>query len=200
MRAAIMYVHGKGGSAAEAERYKELLPGHAVYGLDYHGAAPWETKGEVLELYNRLAQEHGGVVLIANSIGAYYAMNALQGKTVLKAMLISPIVDMEKLIGDMMLWAGVTEKELEEKGEIKTDFGETLSWKYLSYVRDNPVIWTAPTCILYGDGDGLTSPDTVRKFAEDHGAELEIMKGGEHWFHTEEQMAFHDKWIIKNLG
>jgi hypothetical protein len=28
-----------------------------------------------------------------------------------------------------------------------------------------------------------------------NGAPLTIMNGGEHWFHTAEQMAFLDKWI-----
>ena len=27
------------------------------------------------------------------------------------------------------------------------------------------------------------------------GAELTVMPGGEHWFHTEEQMRFLDEWI-----
>ena len=45
----------------------------------------------------------------------------------------------------MMEWADVTENELQEKKEIQTDFGETLSWDYLCYVRENPVAWTIPT-------------------------------------------------------
>ena len=63
---------------------------------------------------------------------------------------ISPIVDMEKLIGDMMLLANVTDAELASKGVIRTDFGEELSWEYLCYVRDHPIQWSAPTNILYG--------------------------------------------------
>ncbi|MDY2742875.1 MAG: alpha/beta hydrolase, partial [Eubacteriales bacterium] len=27
---------------------------------------------------------------------------------------------------------------------------------------------------------------------------LSIMKNGEHWFHTDEQMKFLDEWIIKS--
>ena len=33
------------------------------------------------------------------------------------------------------------------------------------------------------------------KFADDHHAKLTVMTGGEHWFHTEEQMRFLDEWI-----
>ena len=43
---------------------------------------------------------------------------------------------MEQLICNMMQWADVSEAELAEKLEIPTTFGETLSWKYLCYVRE----------------------------------------------------------------
>ena len=192
---AILYLHGRGGSADEAERYKTLCPGYCVAGLDCQGSAPWETKGEILASYHALTRRYGGVVVIANSIGAYFAMNALQGERVSQAFFISPVVDMEKLIRDMMKWANVTETELEAKREIKTASGETLSWEYLRYMRENPIVWTAPTRILYGDRDNLTSLDTVRAFAERCHADLEVMEGGEHWFHTDAQMSFHDAWI-----
>ncbi|MBO4915337.1 MAG: alpha/beta hydrolase [Oscillospiraceae bacterium] len=200
MRDAILYIHGQGGSADEAERYERLCPGYHVRGLDYHGTVPWETKGEVLAACDGLFREQRKVVIIANSIGAYYAMNALQERSVSQALFISPIVDMEKLICDMMARSGVTEAELAEKREIRTPFGETLSWEYLRYVREHPVAWTVPTHILYGDRDELTSISTLRAFADSHNADVEIMKGGEHWFHTSEQMAFHDAWVKRLLA
>lgn len=122
-------------------------------------------------------------------------MMSLDAAYVDRAYLISPVVDMEKLIGNMLLWANVTERELEEKQEIPTDFGETLSWRYLCYVREHPVIWHVPTRILYGEHDDLTSIETISSFAKRNGAELTVMPGGEHWFHTEEQMRFLDAWI-----
>ena len=84
---------------------------------------------------------------------------------------------------------------LAERLEIPTDFGETLSWSYLCYVRAHPIAWRVPTRILYGEHDNLTSPETIRDFAQKTGAELTIMPNGEHWFHTEEQMQFLDLWI-----
>ena len=66
-------------------------------------------------------------------------MNALVEKTISKALFISPIVNMERLITDMMSWSNVTEDELCSKKEISTDFGETLSWEYLCYVRKHPI-------------------------------------------------------------
>lgn len=60
---------------------------------------------------------------------------------------------MEQLIVDMMFWANVTEDELQDKKEIETTFGETLSWEYLCYVRRNPITWKIPTDILFGEKD-----------------------------------------------
>ncbi|MCR5090673.1 MAG: hypothetical protein K6C08_14335 [Oscillospiraceae bacterium] len=105
---------------------------------------------------------------------------------------------MEKLIGNMMLWANVTEAELKSQGIIQTDFGENLSWDYLCYVRSHPAGWTTPTQLLYGSRDNLTSLATISDFAEKHGAMLTVMEGGEHWFHTEEQMRFRDEWIRRH--
>lgn len=134
-------------------------------------------------------------MLVANSIGAYFSMCASAETLIDRAYFISPIVDMEKLICKMMAWAGVTEQELAEKSEIPTEFGETLSWNYLCYVREYPLHWRVPTCILYGGRDSLTSPETVTAFAERTGAELTVMPDGEHWFHTQRQLQFLDSWI-----
>ena len=149
----ILYIHGKGGNAGEAAAFQKNCPGYIVRGVDYHGENPWEVAKELQEAYQRVRADADSVLLLANSIGAYYGMLALQGCPLEKALLISPVVDMEQLILDMMGWAGVTEKELETKGEIPTSFGETLSWEYLSFVRAHPIHWDIPTEILYGGRD-----------------------------------------------
>ena len=136
---------------------------------------------------------------LANSIGAFFAMNSLYDQRIERAFFISPIVDMETLITDMMMWAGVTEEELRTKKEIETDFGETLSWEYYCYVKEHPITWTIPTHILYGDSDNMTAYETVSKFSNQIKATLTVMKNGEHWFHTEEQMDFLDNWIKQRI-
>lgn len=103
-------------------------------------------------------------------------MSTLAEKSISKALFISPIVNMEKLIADMMLWANVTEDELQSKKEIPTAFGETLSWEYLCYVRKHPIKWNILTCILYGGKDHLTSRETISEFAEKQGADLTVME------------------------
>ena len=197
MKKTILYIHGKGGSAAECEHYRPLFPDCEVFGLDYQTFTPWETGMEIRAAVEKLKTEYESIILIANSIGAFFSISAGIDRMIQKAYFISPIVEMEKLIRDMMLWANVTEAELRVKGVIHTDFGEDLSWEYLCYVREHPIQWSVPTSILYGSSDNLTSVEAVRFFAEQHNAALTVMEGGEHWFHTEEQMHFLDDWIRK---
>ena len=192
---AVVYVHGRGGSASESGHYKALFPACDVIGLDYKDAAPWEAGREINKAIKEIKASCDGVILIANSIGAFFAMNADIEGDVEHAYFISPIVDMEKLIRDMMAGAGVTETELRERKIIRTDLGEDLSWEYLRYVREHPARWRAPTDILYGSGDHLTPADTMTAFAREHHASLTVMENGEHWFHTDEQMQFLDNWL-----
>ncbi len=149
----VLYIHGKGGSATESEHYQSLFPDSDVIGLDYQTFNPWDTGKEIRETVADLKIRYKRIILIANSIGAFFSMNADIDDIIQKAYFISPIVDMKKLITNMMQWANVTEQELESEGVIHTDF------------------------------------------ANKHQATLTVMEGGEHWFHTEDQMLFLDKWI-----
>ena len=195
MKNLVLYVHGKGGNADEALHYKSLFPEADVLGFDYKAETPWDAKTEFPVYFDSVAADYDEVILIANSIGAFFSMNALGNKPIKQAYFISPMVNLEKLICNMMMWAGVSEDELREKKTMPTNFGETLSWEYLCYVRENPIEWSIPTKILYGSNDNLTSLETMREFAQKIGASLTVMDGGEHWFHTAEQMVFLDKWI-----
>ena len=197
MKSLVIYIHGKGGNADEAEHYKPLFPNGDVIGFDYKAETPWNAKQEFSAYFDSVAANYDEVVLIANSIGAFFSMNALAGKRIKQALFISPVVNLEKLICNMMMWANVSEDELCKKGEIATAFGETLSWKYLCYVRENPIKWNIPTHILYGSNDNLTDLETMQDFAQKADASLTIVQGGEHWFHTDEQMQFLDRWIEK---
>ena len=198
MKDLVIYIHGKGGNIEETNHYQSIFRESDVIGFDYKSQTPWEAEIEFPMLYDRYAKSYDSVILIANSIGAYFTMLSLAEKNISQALFISPIVDMEKLIMDMMKWLNITEDELKSKKEVETEFGETLSWEYLSYVKDHPIRWSVPTSILYGEKDNLTSKETITKFAEQIGATLTIMENGEHWFHTDEQLNFLDTWVKKS--
>ena len=68
---AVLYIHGKGGSAEESGHYKPLFPGCEVLGLDYQSFTPWETGKEIHAAVEKLSAERENITLIANSIGAF---------------------------------------------------------------------------------------------------------------------------------
>lgn len=195
---AVIYIHGKGGMIAEAEHYKALFKDADVIGFDYQSVTPWEAKEEFQHFFDTVSMKYKTVSIVANSIGAFFTMNALADRNIEKAFFISPIVNMEKLIYDMMQWANVTEEQLQKEKEIQTSFGETLSWEYLCFVKEHPIVWHIPTKILYGEKDNLTSYETMSDFAVKMGIPLTLMNNGEHWFHTDEQMKFLDDWICES--
>ena len=199
MKNAVIYIHGKYGTAEEAEHYKKIFNEADIIGFEYTSEYPWDFQKEFSNFIENIYTKYKKISIIANSIGAYFTMLSLTNKNIEKAFFISPIVDMEKLITDMMVSENITEEELYKKKKIKTSFGEILSWDYLTFARKNPIEWNIPTYILYGEKDNMTSYETILNFANKTKANLTIMKGAEHWFHTDEQMEFLDNWI-KNIA
>lgn len=200
MKKLLIYVHGKGGSASEAQHYASLFPGCDVVGFDYKSDTPWDAISEFQNYFDTLSDGYESVRLIANSVGAFFSLCSLGERIIEKAYFISPIVDMKKLIYDMMKWSDVTESYLCEKREIKTEFGETLSYEYLEWVKKHTISWNIPTRILFGSLDNLQSFETVKAFAKKCGAEITVMENGEHWFHTSDQMNFLDEWIREGVS
>lgn len=199
MKNAVIYIHGKYGTAEEAEHYKKIFNEADIIGFEYTSEYPWDFQKEFSNFIDNIYTKYKKISIIANSIGAYFTMLSLTNKNIEKAFFISPIVDMEKLITDMMFLENITEEELYKKKEIKSSFGETLSWDYLTFVRKNPIEWNVPTYILYGEKDNWTSYETILNFTNKSKANLTIMRDGEHWFHTDEQIEFLNNWI-KNLA
>lgn len=200
-----LFLHGQMGRKEEAEAFAQVVchKGYQVLSIDLpaHGERqnrgeallPWTAVPDIQAALDWAKQRWETVSIRANSIGAYFAMLAFDAPD--RALLASPVLDMEGLILTMMGWAGVTEEQLRRQGEISTSFGQTLSWKYLCWVREHPVChWTCPIHILYGSRDNMTSPQTVDGFARRHDAKITVMEGGEHWFHTPEQLAVLRKW------
>lgn len=207
-----LFVHGKGGNKEEASLLAEIAceKGWDVVGIDLPGwgertaeaerFVPWETAPELRAVYEELKQRYFAVALFANSIGAYFSLLSLGDKDPERALLVSPVTDMERLIRRMMGWAAVTPEQLEKEREIPTAFGETLSWPYLCYVKEHPVThWNVPTRILYAGRDELVERESIEDFVRRFGAELTVMEEGEHWFHTEEQLSVLRQWIREGL-
>ncbi|WP_324824671.1 alpha/beta hydrolase [Sinanaerobacter sp. ZZT-01] len=140
------------------------------------------------------------ISLWANSIGAYFSLLAYQDEPLKKSLFLSPVVDMSRMIQNMMCWFDVTEEQLYEKKEILTPIGQTLYWDYYQYVIENPIIkWNAPTSILYGRKDELCEYDRLAAFITRFNCSLTISDFSEHYFHTEEDLTAYRKWLAENI-
>ena len=136
--------------------------------------------------------------LWACSMGAYFSLLAYKDEELKKCIFLSPVVNMKLIIDNMMAWSNVTEELLKEKQEIKTEFGPVLYWDYYEYVKNNSIVeWNNPTFVLYGNKDNMQDEEIIKNFCEEFNCLLDVLDGGEHYFHTEEQIEFYSNWLEK---
>lgn len=206
------YIHGKLGFKEEAESFAEIagakgwqvlsidLPEHGERRQEKDKFNPWCVVPELKTVLHYIQQHFKTVGLRANSIGAWFAMQSFDGLEFDRCLLVSPVLDMENLIQNMMQWAGVSEESLKKESLIPTEFGEILSWKYYEYSKAHPIIkWRSRTDILYAGKDNMTAKKTVDEFAEQYHSSLTVMENGEHWFHTPEQLAVLNRWAADRV-
>ncbi|MDL2237319.1 alpha/beta hydrolase [Christensenellaceae bacterium OttesenSCG-928-K19] len=154
-----------------------------------------EDLGKIMKYARGLSKE---INLFGCSVGAYFGMMAYKGERLTQALFLSPVVDMKRIIENMMRWFDVSGERLEREGEIQTPV-KTLYWDYYQYVAQNPVEWDKPTALLCGEKDDISEFEKVREFAERFKASLIVMEGGEHYFHTEEQLGYFRGWLERHI-
>lgn len=151
----------------------------------------------VMDYAKTLARE---ISLFGCSMGAYFSLLAYPDEPLKQAHFLSPVVDMERIIQNMMTWFSVSEEHLQAELQIATPIGQTLYWDYYKYVKEHPLThWAVPTNILYGSTDELCERDIVSSFSDCFGCRLTVLEQGEHFFHTAEQLSFYIDWLEKNL-
>ena len=70
------------------------------------------------------------ISIFGNSLGAYFSLLAFKDENISKAFFLSPVVDMEKIIKNMMMWFNVSEEKLKKEKIIPTPIGQNLYWDY----------------------------------------------------------------------
>jgi alpha-beta hydrolase superfamily lysophospholipase len=153
---------------------------------------------DLTEIINYVKESSKKISLFACSMGAYFSLLAYKEEKLDQSLFLSPVVNMEKIIENMMLWSGVSKERLEKEKEIMTPMGQMLYWDYYCYVKSHPVSeWHSPTAILYGSKDEICEFSEVSRFSEKFNCNFQIMDNGEHYFHTEEQIKFFTDWVNK---
>jgi len=209
---AYISVHGKKSRKEEIEPFAQIAQEHGYQVLSFdlpeHGERVnenypcdiWNGMHDLKTISQYALSKWTHLSLYANSLGAYFSLMTYKDIKFDKCLFHSPILDMERLIQNMMKWFNVDDKTLQGKGEIETPMGETLSWKYYSFVQNNRIVqWNIPTSILYGTADNLTERLIVNEFANKYKCNLDIVEGGQHFFTSEEELVALDKWMRKNI-
>lgn len=207
-----IYVHGNMADKEEAWFFAENaisrgfqvlsfdLPEHGGRKEENYPCVAWNGVRDLAAIGEYVRQGWSGVYLYGSSLGAYFSLLAYKSFPLAKCLFLSPILDMECLIQNMMKQFGVSGQMLKERGEIPAPAGETLRWDYYCYVREHPVDkWDVPTEMLCGSEDNLTTRDIAENFAERFSCGLTVLEGCGHWFHSEWQMDFLGRWLDKHI-
>lgn len=140
------------------------------------------------------------ISLFGCSMGAYFSLLEYNHTPFTQCLFLSPVLNMERIINNMMTWFNISENELKIKREISTPIGQTLYWDYYCYVKKHPVTaWNNPTSILYGSEDKLCEFDTISEFVKKFNCNLQVMENGEHYFHTAEQLQYFRHWLKEHI-
>lgn len=195
-----IYIHGLNGSAKEAKDFKFLEDKYDVKGLDYQDGKPWELKDAIQGEFKKLSKGYDEVVVIANSIGAFYACEYLSEFKIKQAFFISPIVSMFQNIVDIMAMYGIKDKELQKNKFMELDDGTVLSFDFYQHVSNDEDNWKVPTEILYGAYDEVVYTGSMMEFLENHpNSRLTVLSDAEHYLYTPEEKKFIRNWIKNNI-
>jgi uncharacterized protein len=164
---------------------------------------PCKVQNCVQDLYTvmRYAKSlSGDISIFACSMGAYFSLLAYSHEPLKQALFLSPVVNMERLINNMLGWYQLDINRLEKEKEIKTPDGQIFYWDYYLYLKEHPIVgWDCSTSILYGEADNLCEIEVVQDFTARFQCNLRVMEAGEHYFHTPEQLAFYRQWLKERI-
>lgn len=195
----VIYIHGYQSSRKEFDFYKSFIVGYDVKNLAYDDGDIYKVGPIIREKFQKLTSKYREVVVIAYSIGAFYAMEYLSDQNIKKAFFISPITDMFQVLFDMMNKYKVTEKRLKKEENILLENGFTLSYSFYKHVLEDGDNWKTPTEVLFGYQDGLTYLNNTIAFVSSHNASLTIKNDADHYFKKPKDLDFIQKWILRYL-
>ncbi len=208
---AYIFVHGKMSSKEAAMDFATIgerlgyqtisfdLPQHGERAQEETRCNIWNGMRDLAAIWDYASAEWGEISLFACSLGAYFSLQAYNGKPIKNCLFQSPILDMEHLIRQMMIWFDVSEERLVQEREVDTPIN-VLSWDYYQFVKRNPIQrWGIPTHILFGTKDNLQSAQVVRGFAKRFDCTLTEAENREHAFMADGDDRIIRQWIEKSI-
>lgn len=207
-----IHVHGKMSRKEYAENFAKAaekygwqtlsfdLPEHGERAEGPERCDVWQGMKDLDVIADYAFAQWKQVGLFACSLGAWFSLNAYGERHLAACLFQSPVVDMEWLVKQMMLWNGVTEERLREEQEIPTSI-DLLRWDYYRYILAHPVErWPHKTGILYAGRDQLQPEQVIRSFADRFGAHVCVSPESEHPFMAAGDADLVEKWITERLS
>ena len=206
-----IHVHGKMSQKEHAAQFAEIAAEKGFQTLSFDLPEHGERKNETdrCDVWNGMRDlkiiadwafaNYRHVSLFGCSLGAYFSLQTYAALPFEKCLFQSPILDMEHLVRQMMLWFDITEDRLEKEKEIDNPV-DPLRWDYFQFIRSHPVTnWPIPTAILYGGRDDLQSLAVMDAFCQKHGAKLTVSAKSAHAFMDEGDGAIVQNWLQNNI-
>jgi uncharacterized protein len=171
------------------------LPKHGERKESNYELIPQNCINDLSAIYKNASGSFSEISLFGCSFGVYFCLLAYKYKSVKQSIFLSPVISMYSIIQKMMNGFNISEEKLEKEGRIILPIGEVLDWEYYSFVKDNPVsYWDKKTDILYGSKEDISDWEDINNFVSRNNAGIDIFEGGEHYFHTAEQLEYFKKW------
>lgn len=201
------YFSNKEDSHMEVVAKKSIEKGYCLLSIDLpeHGERqesdykcyPWNGKEDLEAVYDYVYNNISkNISIFACSLGAYFSLLSYKDMKITKVFLLSPVVNMKKIIDNMMFYSGVDAERLKKEKVIPVDNGPALEWEYYNYVKQNPVdSWNKETFILHGSKDVLSELSEIKEFAKKEYIHLTEHFSAEHFFHTAEELEFFSTWL-----
>lgn len=211
-RRVYIYGHGKCGKKEEAEGFAGIAQRHGFqvisFDLPQHGdrvgeeypCTVWNGMGDFGRIADYSHRSWEELSFFGCSLGAYFGLMSFQNLGFRKCLFYSPLVDMERMIIDMLKALDLSEYDLFLRQEIPTPFGETLSWPYFEYVRKHPIgSWKHKTSILCGSNDAVVARETLAIFCDKYQCGLTVVEGAGHYFQDPEHLQILNAWIEREI-
>lgn len=204
-----LFTHGRMGSKDDAQLFASIAEefGYQTISFDLpeHGERK-ENSSYKCTIFNCMEdaktiaeytfKNWAYVSLYGCSLGAQICLQTFCNDTVFPfedAIFLSPIIDMNYLIDQMMEWFNISEYQLRNQKFIETPI-DVLTIDQYDFYRTHPIsIWPFQTNILFGAKDNLQNQRIHSEFLESFGGILTISDTSEHPF-----MAPDDRNILTN--
>ena len=206
-----IHVHGKMSQKEYAESFARIAESKGYQTLSFdlpeHGERKnepdrcdiWNGMRDLKKIADWAFAHYKNVSLYGCSLGAYFSLQTYSGLPFQKCLFQSPVLDMEYLVRQMMLWFDITEERLEKEKEIDNPV-DPLRWDYFQFVRSHPVEnWPIPTAILYGGKDDLQSREVMDAFCAAHGCTLTVSEQSGHAFMDAGDDRIIESWLMENI-